>query len=155
MRIQVITLFGLLFPTTPLKMVAVNFLYTALAGLIRQIYRMARHTCEQTRPPTIFYQEFRMLETRITFVKFSLFFAGLSFLFNLLSVESRILSAYSMSAMLFIATLAGLPVAILLFLSETSHATEALLLHIADNRQSGLENQNLCLFMLLSRHACA
>ena len=52
-----------------------------------------------------------MLETRINFVKFSLFFAGLSFLFNLLAVGSHILSAFSMSALLFIATLASLSVA--------------------------------------------
>ena len=96
MPIQDITLFGLLFPAIRLKMVAVNFCYTALAGLIRQIHQMARHTGEQTRPPTILYREVRMLETRITFVKFSLFFAGLSFLFNLLAVGSHISSVFSM-----------------------------------------------------------
>ena len=47
MLIQDITLFGLLLPAIPLKMVAVNFRYTALAGLIRQIHQMARHTGEQ------------------------------------------------------------------------------------------------------------
>ena len=68
MPIQDITLLGLLLPATPVKMVAVNFHYTGLAGLIRQ---MARHTGEQTRPPTILYQEVSMLETRVIFVKFS------------------------------------------------------------------------------------
>ena len=98
---------------------------------------MARLTGEQTRPPTILYQEVRMLETRITFVKFSLFFPGLSLLFNLLAVESHILSAYSLSAVLFIATLASLSVTILSFLYEISQSIEALLLQIADIRQSG------------------
>ena len=78
-----------------------------------------------------------MLETRITFVKLSLFFAGLSFLFNLLAVGSHILSAYSLSAALFIATLAGLSVAILLFLYEISRSTDALSLHIGDIRLFG------------------
>ena len=87
----------------PLKMVAVNFCYAALAGLIRHIHQMEKHTSEQTRSPTILYQEVRMPETRLTFVKFGLFFAGLSFLFNLLAVGSHILSTYSMSAMLLIA----------------------------------------------------
>ena len=73
MPIQDITLFGLLLPAIPLKMVAVNFRYTALAGLIRQIHQMARHTGEQTRPLAILYREMRMLETRFTFVKSSLF----------------------------------------------------------------------------------
>ena len=118
-------------------MVAVSFRYKALAGLIRQIHQMARHTGEQTRSPTIVYREMRMLETRITFVKFSLFFAGLSFLFNLLAVGSHILSAYSLSAALFIATLAGLSVATLLFLYEISRSTDALSLHIADIRLFG------------------
>ena len=118
-------------------MVAINFRFTALAGLIRQIHQMARHTGERIRPPTILNKEVRMLETRATFVKFSLFFAGLSFLLDLLAEESHILSAYSMSAMLFIAKLASLSVAILLFLYEISRSPEALSLHIADIRQSG------------------
>tara|TARA_B100000963_G_scaffold109164_1_gene95024 strand:+ start:2265 stop:2624 length:360 start_codon:yes stop_codon:yes gene_type:complete len=118
-------------------MVAVNFRYAVLAGLIRQIHQMEKHTGEQTRPPTILYQEMRMPETRFTFVKFSLFFACLSFLFNLLAKGSHISSAYSMSALLFIATLACLSVAILLFLYEISRWTEALSLHIAHIRQSG------------------
>ncbi len=132
-------------------MVAVNFSYAALAGLIRQ---METHTGEQTRPPTILYREVRMPETRLTFVKFRLFFAGLSFLFNLLAVGSHILSTYSMSAMLLIASLASLSLAILLFLYEISWSTQALSLHIADIRQPGRQNRNLYLFTLLSRHAC-
>ena len=79
MPMQDITLFGLLLPAIPLKMVAVNFRYTALAGLIRQIHQMARHAGEQTRPPTVLYREVRMLETRITFVKFSLFLTSANF----------------------------------------------------------------------------
>ena len=79
MRIQDITLFGLLLPVNPLKMVSVIFRYTALAGLFRQIPQMATHTGEQNRPPTIFYQKVRMLKKRITFVKFSLFFLACPF----------------------------------------------------------------------------
>ena len=134
---QDLALYGFLLPAIPLKMVAVNFRYTALAGLIRQIHQMARHTSEQTRSPTILYREMRMLETQITYVKFRLFFSGLSFLFNLLAVGSRILSAYIMSAMLFIVSLTSLSAAILLFLHEISRSTEALSLLIADIRQSG------------------
>jgi len=70
-------------------------------------------------------------------LQIQLIFSGLSFLFNLLAAKSHVLSAYSMSALLFIATLARLSVAILLFLYESSQSTEALLLHIADIRQSG------------------
>ena len=87
---------------------------------------------EQTRPPTILYQEVSMLETRVTFVKFSYFLAGLSFLFDLLAVESHILSAYSISARMYIATLTSLSVVISLFLYEISRSPEALSLHIAD-----------------------
>ena len=117
-------------------MVAADVRYAVIAGLIRQIHQMEKHTGEQTRSPNILYREVRMPETRLTFVKFSLFFAGLSFLFNLLAVESNILSAYCMSAMLFIATLASPSVAILSFLYEISQSTEALSSHIIDIRQS-------------------
>ena len=137
MPIQDITLLGLSLPGIPLKRVAVNSRYTALVGLIRQIHQMARHTGKQTQPPTILYQEVSMLETRVTFVKFSYFLAGLSFLFDLLAVESHILSAYSISARMYIATLTSLSVAISLFPYEISRSPEALSLHIADILQSG------------------
>ena len=137
MLTQDITLFSLLLPAIPLNMVAVNFRYTALAGLIRQIHQMAGHTGEHSRPPAILYREVQMLQTRITFVKFSLFFAGLSFLFNLLAVGLHILDAHTLSTLLFLTTLASLSVAILLFLFEISRSTEALSLHIADIRKSG------------------
>jgi len=137
MSIQDITLFSLLLPAIPLNMVAVNFRYTALAGLIRQIHQMAGHGGEYSRPHAILYREMQMLQTRIAIVKFSLFFSGLSFLFNLLTVGLHLLSAYTLSATLFIATLASLSIAILLFLYEISRSTEALSLHISDIRQSG------------------
>ena len=137
MPIQDITLLGLLLPAIPLKLVAVNFRYTALAGLNRQIHKMARQTGKQTRTPTILYQEVSMLETRVTFVKFSKFFASLSLLFDLLAAESHILSAYSISARRYIATLTSLSVAISLFPHEISWSPEALSLHIADILQSG------------------
>ena len=84
---------------------------------------MEKHTGKQTRPPTILYREVKMPETRLTFVKLILLFAALSFLFNLLAVEPNILSAYCMSAMLFIASLVSLSVAILLFLYEMTQST--------------------------------
>ena len=55
-----------------------------------------------------------------------LFSACLSFLCNLLTVESHIFSAYYMSAILFIATLSSLSVAIPSFLYEISQSTEEL-----------------------------
>ena len=137
MPIQDITLLGLLLRGIPLKRVAVTSRYTALSGLIRLIHQMARHSGEQIQPPTILYQEVSMLETRVTFVKFNKFFAGLSLLFDLLAAESHILSAYSISARMYIATLTSLSVAISLFSYEISRSPEALSLHIADILQSG------------------
>ena len=137
MPIQDITLFSLLLPAIPLNMVAVNFRYTALASLIRQIHQMAGHDGDYSRPTAILYREMQMLQTRISIVKFSLFFSGLSFLFNLLAVGLHILGAHTSSAMLFIVTLTSLSFAILLFLYEISRSTEALSLHISDIRQSG------------------
>ena len=137
MHIQDISIFSLLLPAIPLNMVAVNFRYTALAGLIRQIHQMAVHTSEDSRPSAILHREMQMLKTRITFMKFSLYFAGLTFLFNLLAIGQHILGAHTVSAMLFISTLASLSLAVILFLYEISRSTEALSLHIADFRQSG------------------
>ena len=104
MQVQDITLSGLLLPAPPLNMVAVNFRYTALAGLIRQIHEMAKQASDNSRPPAILYREMQILQTRIKCVKFSLFFAGLSFLFDLLSARLSILEAYTASYGLFAAT---------------------------------------------------
>lgn len=134
---QDIALFSLLLPAIPLNMVAVNFRYTALAGLIRQIHHMAQNHSPQARPPAILYREVQLLQTRIRCVKFSLFFAGLSFLFNLLAVGLLVWGAKTLSYGFYIATLASLSSAILLFLYEISRSTEALSLHIADIRTSG------------------
>ena len=134
---QDIALFSLLLPAIPLNMVAVNFRYTALAGLIRQIHGMAQKQTSHDRPPAVLLREVHLLQTRITCVKFSLFFGGLSFLFNLLAVGLLVLGAKTVSYVFFIATLACLSSAILLFLYEISRSTEALSLHISDIRQSG------------------
>ena len=135
---QDIALFSLLLPAIPLNMVAVNFRYTALASLIRQIHDMAQKHSDKNRPPAVLLREVQLLETRITCVKFSLFFAGLSFLFNLLAVGFLVLGAKTVSYGCFIATLICLSSAVLLFLYEISRSTEALSLHISDIRQSGL-----------------
>lgn len=134
---QDIALFSLLLPAIPLNMVAVNFRYTALAGLIRQIHDMARQPTDHCRPPSVLLTEVQLLQSRITCVKFSLFFGGLSFLFNLLAVGLLVMGATTLSYGLFIATIASLYTAIILFLYEISRSTEALSLHIADIRQSG------------------
>ena len=124
-------------PVIPLNMVAINFRYTALVSLIRQIHEMAKRPTDNSRPSTILYREMQILQTRIKFVKFSLFFAGLSFFFNLLSVGLHILEVYTASYGLFVATLSSLSIAVLLFLYEISRSTEALSLHIADIHKSG------------------
>ena len=129
---QEIALLSVTLPAIPLNMVAVNFRYTALAGLIRHIHDIANHPGGHSRPPAVLYREVGLLQTRITYVKFSLFFAGLSFLFNLLAVGCFVFGAPALSYALFIATLACLSSAVLLFLYEISRSTEALSLHIAD-----------------------
>ena len=106
---QDIALFSLLLPAIPLNMVAVNFRYTALAGLIRQIHGMAQKPTDHDRPPAVLLREVHLLQTRITCVKFSLFFGGLSFLFNLLAVGLLVLGAKTVSYVFFRRHI-GLPV---------------------------------------------
>ena len=131
---QDLALFSLTLPAIPLNMVAVNFRYTALAGLIRQIHDIASHPSEHPRPAAVLHREVRLLQARITYVKFSLFFAGLAFLFNLLAVASLVFGAPALASGLFMLTLASLSSGVLLFLYEISRSTEALSLHIADLR---------------------
>lgn len=133
---QDLALLGLLLPAIPLKMVAVNFRYTALAGLIRQIHDSINQADGPCRPQAVLLRELQLLQTRISCVKFSLFCGGLAFLFNLLAIGTLILGAAVLSAGLFIASLLSLSGAVLLFLYEISRSTEALSLHVADISRS-------------------
>ena len=119
-----------LFPAIPLAIVALNLRYTSLAGLMRNLAAQIEKPEQTSEQTTILFRELQMMQLRISLVKFSLFFAGLSFVFNLGSMYLT-LYAYDLSAHYMMgATIMMMMVAIGLFCVETIYSTRALKLHL-------------------------
>ena len=121
---------GTLFPAIPPAIVALNLRYTSLAGLMRNLATQIEKPEQTSKQTAILFKELQMMKLRISLVKFSLFFAGLSFVLNLGSMY-LILYAYDLSAHYMMgATIMMMMVAIGLFCVETIYSTRALNLHL-------------------------
>ena len=119
-----------LFPAIPLAIVALNLRYTSLAGLMRNLAAQIEKPEQTSEQTAILFRELQMMQLRISLVKFSLFFAGLSFVFNLGSMYLT-LYAYDLCAHYMMgATIMMMMVAIGLFCVETIYSTRALKLHL-------------------------
>ena len=72
-----------LFPPNPLAILALDFRYTSLAGLMRNISsQIGMPEVNQSRQ-NILDQELIVMPKRMVMVKYSLFLAGMSFILNL------------------------------------------------------------------------
>jgi hypothetical protein len=121
---------GTLFPAIPLAIVALNLRYTSLAGLMRNLAAQIEKPEQTSEQTATLFRELQMMQLRISLVKFSLFFAGLSFVFNLGSMYLT-LYAYDLSAHYMMgATIMMMMAAIGLFCVETIYSTRALKLHL-------------------------
>lgn len=119
-----------LFPAIPLAIVALNLRYTSLAGLMRNLAAQIEKPEQTSEQTATLFRELQMMQLRISLVKFSLFFAGLSFVFNLGSMYLT-LYAYDLSAHYMMgATIMMMMAAIGLFCVETIYSTRALKLHL-------------------------
>ena len=119
-----------LFPAIPLAIVALNLRYTSLAGLMRQLAAQIEMPDQTKGQIAILLKELQMMRLRISLVKYALFFAGMSFLFNLGTLYLT-LYAYQISALYVMgATIILMMVALICFCIETILSTKALNLHI-------------------------
>ena len=77
---------GTLFPAIPLAIVALNFRYTSLAGLMRAISsQLDCSEIDDTRRATML-DELQVMKRRMTLVKYALFLSGIAFILNLASL---------------------------------------------------------------------
>lgn len=131
-----------LFPAIPLAIVALNLRYTSLAGLMRNLAAQIEKPEQTPEQTAILFRELQMMQLRISLVKFSLFFAGLSFVFNLGSMYLTFY-AYDISAHYMMgATIIMMIVALGLFCVETMYSTRALNLHlqiVKPEKQTGIQ----------------
>ena len=70
---------GVLFPAIPLAIVALNFRYTSLAGLMRELHAQLDKKSLRAAQKEVLYDELAIMARRMNLVKYSLFFLGLSF----------------------------------------------------------------------------
>ena len=71
---------GVLFPAIPLAIVALNFRYTSLAGLMRELHAQLDKKLLKAAQRQVLHDQLVIMARRMNLVKYSLFFLGLSFL---------------------------------------------------------------------------
>ena len=122
---------GVLFPAIPLAIVALNFRYTSLAALMRELYAQLENKNLKSAQRQILNEELHIMVHRMTLVKYSLFFLGLSFVVNLTTLFV-VLNQGERIAILFMNTTIGLMVVGLCFFCvETVLSTKALRMHLS------------------------
>ena len=82
---------GTLFPAILLAIVALNFRYTSLAKLMRNISSQMEAPQVDKSRQAILNEELNVMRRRMVMVKYSLFFAGISFIVNLCALLSSYL----------------------------------------------------------------
>ena len=122
---------GTLFPAIPLAIAALNFRYTSLAGLMRNIFTQTEEVENCNGDKDILFRELRVLKTRMTLVKYSLFFAGVSFILNLFALFFSYHLMTNIASGFLAGTILALITSISCFCLETVLSTKALSLHIS------------------------
>lgn len=123
---------GTLFPAIPLAIVALNFRYTSLAGLMRAISAQLKKQDTNDEQKQLLAQELSVMISRMRLVKFSLFFAGLSFVSNLITLYILLNGESELPFLCIKVTIALLVASLFCFCIETILSTKALKLHLSN-----------------------
>ena len=122
---------GTLFPAIPLAIVALNFRYTSLAGLMREISsQLDGSHVDGTRQATLL-DELNVMKRRMTLVKYALFLSGIAFILNLASLYFGYFSFSAIAPVIMALTIISMISSMICFCAETVLSTKALNLHIA------------------------
>ena len=122
---------GTLFPAIPLAIVALNFRYTSLAGLMRQITSQLDASTPNGPGQAVLIDELSVMKRRMTLVKYALFLCGLAFIFNLAALYFGYFSLSGMEPVMMALTILSMIGGISCFCVETILSTKALNLHIS------------------------
>ena len=122
---------GTLFPAIPLAIVALNFRYTSLAGLMRAISsQLDCSGIDDTRRATML-DELQVMKQRMTLVKYALFLSGIAFILNLASLYFGYFSFSVTAPVIMALTIVSMISSMICFCAETVLSTKALNLHLA------------------------
>ena len=123
---------GVVFPAIPLAIVALNFRYTSLAGLMRELHAQLDKKLVEGKQKQVVRDELEIMTRRMILVKYSLFFLGLSFVANL-ATFFIVLNQGGRIAILFMnITIVLMVVGLCFFCVETILSTKALRMHLSD-----------------------
>lgn len=126
-----ITAVGMLFPAIPLTIAALNFRYTSLAGLMRQLHHEIDRNGGDVGRQSLLLVELKVMQSRMRLVKYALFLVGLAFIANLAALY-LLLHAFDQATLVAMNGTIGLSMASLVcFCIETMLSTKALTMHIA------------------------
>ena len=122
---------GTLFPAIPLAIVALNFRYTSLAGLMRAISSQLESSGIDGARRTTLLDELHVMKRRMTLVKYALFLSGIAFILNLASLYFGYFSFSAVALVIMALTIMSMISSMICFCAETVLSTKALNLHIA------------------------
>ena len=122
---------GTLFPAIPLAIVALNFRYTSLAGLMRAISSQLESSGIDGARRTTLLDELHVMKRRMTLVKYALFLSGIAFILNLASLYFGYFSFSAVAPVIMALTIMSMISSMICFCAETVLSTKALNLHIA------------------------
>ena len=122
---------GTPFPALPLALVALNFRYTSLAGLMRQITSQLEASTQDGPGEAVLIDELTVMKKRMTLVKYALFLCGVAFIFNLAALYLGYFSPGGLEPAIMALTILSMVGGISCFCVETVLSTKALNLHIS------------------------
>lgn len=128
---MILTAVGTLFPAIPLAIVALNFRYTSLAGLMRDITSQLEPGMSDDFRDAVLIDELMVMKKRMVLVKYALFLSGVAFIFNLFSLYAGYFGLNQLAPVGMACTILSMAGGIACFCIETVLSTKALNLHIA------------------------
>jgi len=126
-----LTAVGTLFPAIPLAIVALNFRYTSLAGLMREITSQLEAGSRGDGRQATLIDELDVMTTRMSLVKYALLLCGLAFILNLACLFASYFDLGWLASVAMALTILAMTGGIICFCIETLLSTRALNLHIA------------------------
>ena len=128
-----LTYSAFLFPAIPLMMLTFGNRWISLSTLIRQVHAefITKRSLNKDKSAKKYLSQIKILNKRLKYVKLMQLFAGLSFLFNLLTI---IVGIYKIkfALILFIFALIFFSISIIVFLFEIHISSKALKTHLED-----------------------
>ena len=134
---------GVLFPAIPLAIVALNFRYTSLAGLMHELRAQLDKKLLKAPQKQVLHDQLLIMARRMNLIKYSLFFLGLSFVFNTSTLFALINQSERVVIFCMNATIALMLIGLCFFCIETVLSTKALSMHISFAKIKNEQNNDV------------